>query len=144
MLLDRVAPSIFAAVLLFACSDSNLGTGTGLSLGGDGGSGGDGGTSSGGDGGTNTFLESGQCPPVGSSICPNDTPATQADVDSCTKALSDPTCGNDYKSYLECAGANVTCDSTGQSDSSAIETACSSQVKAYTSCVSPASGVDGG
>jgi hypothetical protein len=125
MLFDRVLALAFAPLFLLACGDSNLGTPQNF---------GAGDASTSGSSGTNNALASGQCPPVGSMICPNDPAATQSDVDDCNKSLSDATCGSDYKLYLECAGNNVKCDSSGQSDSSSIQSACANQAQIYKSC----------
>jgi hypothetical protein len=129
MFFDRVAPPVFVAVFVIACGDSNLGTPGNSSLGDVDAGGGSG-------SGTNNALASGQCPPVGSTICPNDNAATQADVDNCNADLNDPNCGSEYKTYLECAGKNVTCDSTGQSDSTAIQSACGDEVRSFATCTS--------
>jgi hypothetical protein len=139
MFRDRAAASAFAAVFLVACGDSNLGTPGQSSLGAL-----DGGSPSAANDGGNSFLAAGQCPPVGSSICPNDPGATQLDVDNCNTGLDDPTCGSDYKLYLECAGKNVTCDASGQSDSSAIQAACGNQAQTYQSCATGAPKPDAG
>jgi len=125
MFAHRIALPVFVAVLLLACGDSNLGTPQNFAAGD---------ASNNGSSGTNNALASGQCPPVGSMICPNDPAATQSDVDSCAKSLSDASCGSVYKNYLECAGQNVKCDSSGQSDSTSIQSACTTQAQAYETC----------
>ena len=127
MVLDRVAPSIFVGVLLLACGDSNFGTPGNLSLGD---------TDAGSGAGTNSYLASGQCPPLGTKICPNDQATVQSDVDNCNHRLNDPSCSGAFKTFLECLGNNVVCDSTGQSDSNAISAACDPSAQQFQTCLS--------
>ncbi len=81
-------------------------------------------------------VASGNCPAVGAtSKCSADAPAAQSDVDSCNKALNDATCGSKYKDILVCEGTNQTCKSDNTTDTGALETACASQITAYSSCL---------
>ena len=80
----------------------------------------------------------GSCPSVGSTACSADTPTAQADVDACNKSLNDPTCGSKYKDLLVCAGQNAKCGSDNKTDSSAITSACGTQISAYSACLTPA------
>jgi hypothetical protein len=87
---------------------------------------------------------SGNCPAVGSTVCSADPAVTQSDADACVKAKNDATCGSKYTAVLQCAGSNVKCDSSNHEDDSAIQTACKTQLDAYTSCVAGGTTTDGG
>jgi hypothetical protein len=86
-------------------------------------------------------VAAGNCPTAGqTSKCSADPAATQSDADSCNKALSDATCGSKYKDLLVCEGTNQTCKSDNTTDTGALTTACSSQISAYSSCLSGGGG----
>lgn len=75
------------------------------------------------------------------SPCPNDTPATQAQIDQCKaneKAYSGDPCYGDFMSYANCSADNTVCGGDGKTDGTLtgnkVKTACSNQIASATAC----------
>jgi hypothetical protein len=66
--------------------------------------------------------------------CPNDPPLPEESRAQCRETLAGP-CGTQYRAVTECAFANVRCVN-GATDPTPIFSACSSQLNAYTTCIS--------
>ena len=95
----------------------------------------------------------GSCPTVGAKNCPNDTAATQSDVDTCNK------CQSQANAFATCAQQNgitisttESCGADGTSQPQKLTTdqlntltsKCGSQLSASTNCATGASSGDGG
>jgi hypothetical protein len=73
--------------------------------------------------------------------CPNDTPATQSERDTCKAAFDankNAPCYSDEVSYLNCQADNIVCNGNGVSDatlsSTKIENNCTNQKANVTAC----------
>lgn len=93
------------------------------------------------DASTGSSSSAFSCPTVGSKNCPNDTAATQADVDACKK------CETEYKAYATCLGTSKpACGADGKSQTQKVDTSkCQTELQKVITCVSGGSaGGDGG
>jgi hypothetical protein len=60
---------------------------------------------------------------------------SSVEVAACQQQLDDPTCGTQFKEYKECLIYRAVCLSSGQVNTSATSSVCSSLQSAYNSCV---------
>lgn len=78
---------------------------------------------------------SGNCPAVGSKLCTADDAITQADIDGCEKSKAEAKCGSKYVDVLKCIGSNPSCGADNKSDDKKQQTACATQITAYSTCL---------
>ncbi len=72
----------------------------------------------------------------GSSKCSADPTPTDAEVQACKDAIKDGAkCATEYKNLAQCSKDNQVCGSDNKTDGTATAAKCSTQVSAYTTCL---------